>query len=80
MERTANKRPLTVPPLSRDEPQQNGDAEAVRALLDVPGATLLILPRLLIDESFRARLIELDVDDPVVRSFSSLANASSYRA
>ncbi len=42
---------------------------AVRALLDVPGATLLMLPRLLIDESFRVQLIEHHVRDPVVRSF-----------
>ena len=42
---------------------------AVRALLDVPGATLLMLPRLLIDEPFRLRLIERHVSDPVVRAF-----------
>jgi hypothetical protein len=42
---------------------------AVRALLDVPGATLLMLPRLLIDEAFRAQLVEHHVSDPVVRSF-----------
>jgi hypothetical protein len=42
---------------------------AIRALLDVPGATLLMLPRLLIDEGFRARLIEGHVRDPMVRSF-----------
>ena len=42
---------------------------AVRALLDVPGATLLMLPRLLIDEPFRVQLIEHHVADPVVRSF-----------
>src|SRR6266702_1067595 len=42
---------------------------AVRALLDVPGATLLMLPRLLIDETFRARLVEHHVSDPVVHSF-----------
>jgi hypothetical protein len=42
---------------------------AVRALLDVPGATLLMLPRLLIDNTFRERLVELHVQDPVVRSF-----------
>jgi hypothetical protein len=42
---------------------------AVRALLDVPGATLLMLPRLLIDEGFRVRLVEHHVGDPVVRSF-----------
>jgi hypothetical protein len=44
-------------------------ASAKRALLDVPGATLLMLPRLLIDEPFRVRLIEHYVGDPVVRSF-----------
>ena len=42
---------------------------AIRALLDVPGATLLMLPRLLIDEPFRLRLIENHVRDPMVRSF-----------
>ena len=42
---------------------------AVRALLDVPGGTLLMLPRLLIDEGFRMRLIERHVGDPLVRSF-----------
>src|ERR1700722_17825904 len=42
---------------------------AIRALLDVPGATLLMLPRLLIDEPFRLRLIESHVRDPMVRSF-----------
>ncbi len=42
---------------------------AVRALLDVPGATLLMLPRLLIDESFRVRLISNHVRDPMVRAF-----------
>lgn len=42
---------------------------AVRALLDVPGATLLMLPRLLIDETFRVQLIDRHVSDPVVRSF-----------
>jgi Helicase HerA, central domain len=42
---------------------------AVRALLDVPGATLLMLPRLLIDPSFRAQLIDRHVTDPVVRGF-----------
>ena len=42
---------------------------AVRALLDVPGATLLMLPRLLIDEGFRVHLIEHHVSDPVVRAF-----------
>ncbi len=42
---------------------------AVRALLDVPGATLLMLPRLLIDDGFRVRLVEHHVRDPVVRSY-----------
>src|SRR5205807_1077011 len=42
---------------------------AVRALLDVPGSTLLMLPRLLIDEGFRVQLIERHVPDPIVRSF-----------
>ena len=42
---------------------------AVRALLDVPGATLLMLPRLLIDEAFRVQLVEHHVGDPVVRAF-----------
>ncbi len=42
---------------------------AVRALLDVPGATLLMLPRLLIDDGFRVPLVMHHVRDPVVRSF-----------
>ncbi|HTW53360.1 MAG TPA: DUF87 domain-containing protein [Stellaceae bacterium] len=42
---------------------------AIRALLDVPGGTLLMLPRLLIDEPFRLRLIEGHVRDPLVRAF-----------
>ena len=42
---------------------------AVRALLDVPGGTLLMLPRLLIDESFRVQLVDRHVADPVVRAF-----------
>lgn len=42
---------------------------AVRALLDTPGATLLMLPRLLIDERFRVLLVDHHVSDPVVRSF-----------
>jgi Helicase HerA, central domain len=41
---------------------------AVRALLDVPGATLLMLPRLLIDDVYRAQ-IEHHIRDPVVRGF-----------
>src|SRR5437764_1889739 len=42
---------------------------AVRALLDVPGGTLLMLPRLLIDEPFRLKLVEAHVADPYVRAF-----------
>jgi len=42
---------------------------SVRALLDVPGATLLMLPRLLIDDRFRSHIIEHHVGDPVVRAF-----------
>jgi hypothetical protein len=41
---------------------------AVRALLDTPGSTLLGIPRLLTDEAFRRRITRL-VRDPVVRSF-----------
>src|SRR4051812_31580893 len=42
---------------------------AVRALLDVPGGTLLMLPRLLIDETFRMQLVDQHVGDPYVRAF-----------
>jgi hypothetical protein len=42
---------------------------AVRALLDVPGATLLMLPRLLVDDGFRGRVVGNHVADPIVRSF-----------
>lgn len=42
---------------------------AVRALLDTPGATLLMLPRLLIDDAFRGRIVEHHAADPIVRSF-----------
>jgi hypothetical protein len=42
---------------------------AVRALLDVPGGTLLMLPRLLTDDGFRGRIVEQFVGDPIVRSF-----------
>ena len=41
----------------------------MRALLDVPGGTLLMLPRLLIDEAFRVPLVEEHVSDPYVRAF-----------
>ncbi|PWT80938.1 MAG: hypothetical protein C5B44_04615 [Acidobacteria bacterium] len=42
---------------------------AIRALLDAPGATLLMLPRLLIDEPYRVRLVHNHVRDPIVRAF-----------
>jgi hypothetical protein len=42
---------------------------AVRALLDVPGATLLMLPRLLVDDGFRGRIVGNHVADPIVHSF-----------
>lgn len=42
---------------------------AIRALLDVPGATLLMLPRMLIDEPYRGRLVHKHVRDPVVRAY-----------
>ena len=42
---------------------------AVRALLDVPGATLLMLPRLLIDDAYRIQLTHRHVADPMVRTF-----------
>lgn len=44
-------------------------ANAIRALLDAPGATLLMLPRLLLDELFRNQLVDRHVSDPVVRAF-----------
>ena len=56
---------------------------AVRALLDVPGGTLLMLPRLLVDTAFRAELIDRHVSDPVVRSFwvnEYEGYAASFRA
>jgi hypothetical protein len=42
---------------------------AVRALLDVPGATLLILLRLLGDSTFRVPLVHRHVRDPLVKAF-----------
>jgi GTPase SAR1 family protein len=42
---------------------------AVRALLDIPGGTLLMLPRLLIDDAFRVQVVDAHVGDPVVRAF-----------
>jgi type IV secretory pathway TraG/TraD family ATPase VirD4 len=41
----------------------------LRALLDVPGASLLMLPRFLIDEAFRAALVDCHVRDPIVRAY-----------
>jgi hypothetical protein len=42
---------------------------AVRALLDIPGASLLMLPRFLIDDPFRVPLVESYVRDPMVRAY-----------
>ncbi|MFZ1962143.1 MAG: hypothetical protein WAU78_01510 [Roseiarcus sp.] len=53
---------------------------AVRALL---GATLLMLPRLLIDEPFRVQFINSHIGDPVVRAFwlnEYAAYGDSFRA
>jgi type IV secretory pathway TraG/TraD family ATPase VirD4 len=41
---------------------------SIRALLDAPGSTLLCVPRLLTDDSYRAHVVRT-VRDPVVRSF-----------
>lgn len=41
---------------------------AVRTLLDSPGTSLLCIPRLLLDSTYRARIVAR-VTDPVVRSF-----------
>lgn len=43
-------------------------AHAVRTLMDVPGATLVFLPRLLQDERFRSNCLR-HLSDPVVRAF-----------
>jgi len=43
-------------------------AHAVRSLMDAPGATLLMLPRLLQDDAYRQSVVE-HVRDPVVRAF-----------
>ncbi|MBV9858884.1 MAG: type IV secretion system DNA-binding domain-containing protein [Alphaproteobacteria bacterium] len=48
---------------------------AVRTLLDVPGATLLMLPRLLVDDAFRDELVHRHLRDPVVRSFWTMEYA-----
>ncbi len=50
-------------------------AHAVRTLMDVPGATLLYLPRLLQDDGFRARCLH-HLADPVVRAFWTLEYAA----
>ncbi|MCC0014266.1 MAG: type IV secretion system DNA-binding domain-containing protein [Rhodobiaceae bacterium] len=42
---------------------------AIRALLDIPGGTLLMLPRLLIDTRYRTQAIDRHVRDPIVRAF-----------
>lgn len=42
---------------------------AVRGLLDVPGGTLLMLPRLLIDDRFRETIVIHHMRDPLVRVF-----------
>ena len=42
---------------------------AIRALLDVPGGTLLMLPKLLTETAFREGVIQQHVRDPFVRSF-----------
>jgi hypothetical protein len=56
-------------------------------LLDVPGGTLLMLPRLLIEEAFRVQLVEEHVADPYVRAFwlgalltTTIAQAALSRA
>ncbi|MEK7174389.1 MAG: type IV secretion system DNA-binding domain-containing protein [Patescibacteria group bacterium] len=41
---------------------------AVLALLDTPGSTLLGIPRLLVDKEFRQRIIQ-NIADPVVKAF-----------
>jgi hypothetical protein len=41
----------------------------IRALFDVPGASLLMVPRFLIDEAFRVTLVDHHVCDPIVRAF-----------
>ena len=41
---------------------------ALRLLLDAPGTTLLGLPRLLVDETYRSRLLKT-CHDPIVRAF-----------
>jgi hypothetical protein len=52
---------------------------AVRALLDVPGATLLMLPRLLIDEPFRVQLIHSHVRDPKRTACTTVESALHHQ-
>ncbi len=40
----------------------------ILSLLDVPDATLLMVPRILTDQKFRARIVER-VEDPVIKNF-----------
>jgi DNA helicase HerA-like ATPase len=42
---------------------------AVAALTEVPGATLLLLPRFLTDKGYRVRMVETFVTDPAVRAY-----------
>jgi energy-coupling factor transporter ATP-binding protein EcfA2 len=42
---------------------------AVAALTEVPGATLLLLPRFLTDKGYRERIIETRLTDPAVRAY-----------
>jgi len=53
---------------------------SVRALLDVPGGTLLMLPRLLVDDPFREQLVSRYVRDPMVLSFWRQEYTASPRA
>lgn len=41
---------------------------SLRALLDAPGSTLLDVPRLLVDESFRAQVVR-SIEDPAVKRY-----------
>ena len=43
-------------------------ANAVRALLDYQGSTLLWIPRLLVDDTFRKKVID-SIHDPMVKQF-----------
>jgi CxxC-x17-CxxC domain-containing protein len=43
-------------------------SNCVLALLDTPGATLLGIPRILVDKEYRSKIIE-NIKDPVVRAF-----------